>query len=88
MNFKIQDMKEWFWLFEEATGPMYEKGIQEHFVKIMAEECYRDLMASMACRPSTGFINDGGPRHIKNRDDKIGVTYAFWLPRDQKKWFL
>ena len=71
-------------MFEEAIGPMYEKGIQKHFVEIMAQEMYRNLTVMSACRPSTGFINDGGPRHIKNRDDKIGVTYAFWLPRDLK----
>ncbi len=71
-------------MFEEATRPVYEKGIQEHFAKILAGEFYRNLLMTMARRPSTGFINDGGPRHIKNRDDKTGVSYAFWLPRGLK----
>lgn len=44
---------------------------------------YNRLVAMRAKREGT-FINDRGRRHVKNRYDSIGVTYAFWLEKEPK----
>lgn len=46
-------------------------------------ELFKQLVTMRATREGT-FINDRGPRHLKNCDDKTGVTYAFWLERSSK----
>lgn len=50
---------------------------------VTQSEYYKALMSMRTNRKDT-FINDRGSRHIKNRNDKTGVTYAFWLDRDIK----
>ena len=30
-----------------------------------------------------GFINDRGYRHIKNRNDQTGYSYAFWYIKEK-----
>ena len=50
--------------------------------KTPKEDFYRRLVRMRARREMMlggEFINDRGFRHIKNRDDFSGVTYAFWL---------
>ena len=41
---------------------------------------YKHLIALRAQREST-FINARGYKHTKNRNDKTGVSYAFWVER-------
>jgi len=47
---------------------------------IRQDKFYKRLISHRA-KYNGGFINDRGYRHIKNRDDNIGSTYAFWLIR-------
>lgn len=51
-------------------------------IDITQSEYYKQLVAMRSKRQAT-FINDRGPRHVKNRRDKIGVSYAFWLKREK-----
>ena len=48
------------------------------------EDPFFRSLVNMRARRSGGFINDRGFRHICNRGDKTGVTYAFWLTRTDK----
>lgn len=60
---------------------MDEKTIKEHY----DSEFYRQLVRLRAKREimlEGEFINDRGFRHIKNKDDFSGFTYAFWLIRE------
>ena len=44
---------------------------------------YNYLVQTRASREGS-FITDRGFRHINNRGDRTGVTYAFWLKKDRK----
>lgn len=46
---------------------------------------YYRYLTIMRARRTRSFINDRGFRHIKNNNDKTGVTYAFWLITDTSK---
>ena len=49
----------------------------------MQNAFYKRLVSMRAKREGT-FINDRGRRHVKNRHDKVGVTYAFWLEKEPR----
>ena len=49
-----------------------------------AKEFYWLLVCKRAGRLPRSFINDRGFRHINNKQDKIGWTYAFWLLKENK----
>ena len=84
-------------MFEEVTGQNYDgKKMVETITPIelanwddpnqiwawyyQNDPFFRRLVNTRA-RRSGGFINDRGPRHVKNRYDRIGITFAFWLTR-------
>lgn len=54
-------------------------------IEQMQCNCMDDHMSSFIhlirkrAKQVRSFINDKGFRHINNRDDKTGVTYAFWM---------
>lgn len=44
---------------------------------------YYRYLTLMRARRTRSFINDRGFRHINNRKDKTGVTYAFWYVKEK-----
>ena len=44
---------------------------------------YYNYLIQLRASRTRSFINDRGFRHINNRNDKTGVTYAFWYIKEK-----
>ena len=71
-------------LFEEAIGSAYNETIFVMPGHDVAQSKSYQALVTMRVKRHDGFINDRGFRHIKNREDYSGFTYAFWLIREKE----